>query len=155
VVRQQPSRSPVKTPCIGICSTTSFGDSICRGCKRFSTEVIDWNSYDNNEKWAVLQRLSKLIVQIMEPRFVIHSADELKRGLKAQGVPIHPDLPPYCWLHNLLKKRHRQIEDLSQFGAAIRSEHADVLLPDLWEQADTELLALCEAHRLRYFPALV
>ncbi|MBU2098945.1 MAG: DUF1289 domain-containing protein, partial [Gammaproteobacteria bacterium] len=26
-----------KTPCIGICSTTSVGDKICRGCKRFST----------------------------------------------------------------------------------------------------------------------
>ncbi len=155
VVHQQPENSPVKTPCIGICSTTSFGDSICRGCKRFSTEVIDWNSYSNDEKRAVLQRISKLVVQIMEPRFAIHSVDELRRGMKAQGVPVNPDLPPYCWLHNLLKKRHRQIDDLTRFGASIRSDDADVLLRDLWEQADAELLALCDAHRLRYFPALV
>ena len=37
--------SQVKTPCIGICSTTSLGDKICRGCKRFNFEVIRWNSY--------------------------------------------------------------------------------------------------------------
>jgi len=146
---------PVKTPCIGICSTTSVGDSICRGCKRFSVEVIDWNSYSNTEKTAVLQRINKLVVQIMEPRFAIHSTSLLQRGMKEQGVPIHPDLSPYCWLHNLLKKRHREIDDLTQFGASIRSEHADYLLPDLWEQADTELLELTEAHRVRYFSALV
>ncbi|MDO7671884.1 MAG: DUF1289 domain-containing protein, partial [OM182 bacterium] len=29
-------RAPVKTPCIGICSTTSVGDWVCRGCKRYS-----------------------------------------------------------------------------------------------------------------------
>ncbi|MEC7008614.1 MAG: DUF1289 domain-containing protein, partial [Pseudomonadota bacterium] len=33
---------PIKTPCIGVCST-GIGDSVCRGCKRFSHEVIHWN----------------------------------------------------------------------------------------------------------------
>ena len=41
--------SPVKTPCIGVCST-GIGDSVCRGCKRFSHEVIDWNSYSQEQK---------------------------------------------------------------------------------------------------------
>lgn len=144
----------VKTPCIGICSTTSVGDSICRGCKRFSVEVIDWNSYSNTEKSAVLQRINKLVVQIMEARFVIHSTDALRRGMKEQGVPCHPDLSPYCWLHNLLKKRHLQIDSLSPFGASAREEFASVPVRELWEQADAELLLLCEAHRLRYFPLI-
>ena len=30
----------VRTPCIGVCSTTSLGDRICRGCKRSNVEVI-------------------------------------------------------------------------------------------------------------------
>ncbi|MEO1955257.1 MAG: DUF1289 domain-containing protein, partial [Gammaproteobacteria bacterium] len=37
----------VKTPCIGVCSTV-FGDEVCRGCKRFQNEVIEWNSYNNS-----------------------------------------------------------------------------------------------------------
>ncbi len=142
----------VKTPCIGICSTTSVGDSICRGCKRFSTEVIDWNGYRHREKRAVLQRIDKLVIQIMEPRFVIESLDDLQQGMRASGVPVHPELSPYCWLHNLLKKRHRQVRALEDFGARCRSAYADQPLEVIWEQADRELLQLCEAHRQRYFP---
>ena len=143
----------VKTPCIGICSTTSFGDSICRGCKRFSSEVIEWNAYGQPEKRAVLQRIEKLVVQIMEPRFVIDSLDALRQGMRANGVPVHPELSPYCWLHNLLKKRHRQIRSLEEVGARCRGAYADQSLDVLWEQVDRELLQLCEAHRQRYFPA--
>ena len=39
----------LKTPCIGVCSTV-FGDDVCRGCKRFQHEVIQWNSYSDPEK---------------------------------------------------------------------------------------------------------
>ena len=52
-----------KTPCIGICSTTSLGDNVCRGCRRYSFEVIKWNSYDPQEKTAVLTRIERLIGQ--------------------------------------------------------------------------------------------
>ena len=41
-----------RTPCVGICSTT-YGDEVCRGCKRFYFEVINWNKYDENEKDAM------------------------------------------------------------------------------------------------------
>ncbi|MGM0632352.1 MAG: DUF1289 domain-containing protein, partial [Pseudomonadota bacterium] len=81
-----PSGAPVKTPCIGICSTTSLGDSLCRGCKRFAFEVIDWNGYSPAEKRAVLLRIDKLVRQIMEPRFVILSREQLQQGMRQQGV---------------------------------------------------------------------
>jgi len=31
------------TPCIGICSATQWGDAICRGCGRTTTEIRDWS----------------------------------------------------------------------------------------------------------------
>ncbi|WP_317135104.1 DUF1289 domain-containing protein [Piscirickettsia litoralis] len=37
------------TPCVGLCSTV-YGDDVCRGCKRFYHEIIDWNQYDINQK---------------------------------------------------------------------------------------------------------
>lgn len=39
-----------KTPCIGECTATAFGDEICRGCGRTFEEVRDWNTYDDATK---------------------------------------------------------------------------------------------------------
>ncbi|MCA4075779.1 DUF1289 domain-containing protein, partial [Pseudomonas kurunegalensis] len=35
------SNKSIKTPCVGLCSTV-YGDTVCRGCKRFHHEVINW-----------------------------------------------------------------------------------------------------------------
>ena len=48
-----------RTPCIGVCSTT-YGDLVCRGCKRFSHEVVEWNGYDSDQQKRVWSRLSQL-----------------------------------------------------------------------------------------------
>ena len=69
------ARAPVKTPCISICSTTSVGDWVCRGCKRYSTEVIGWISFGEEEKAAVMRRIEKLNKQILEEKFAIDSED--------------------------------------------------------------------------------
>ena len=98
-----------KTPCIGICSTTSLGDLVCRGCKRYGFEVINWNGYDAEAKQAVLSRIEKFTVQILSARFQVLSETALKRGLEQYSIPFNPALSPYCWLHNLLKKRRGQI----------------------------------------------
>jgi uncharacterized protein len=143
-----------KTPCIGICSTTSVGDKICRGCKRFSAEVIDWNAYADSEKRAVLERLCRLIEPIMDTRFIIRSQSELAAGLKRQAVPYNEDLPPTTWLHNLLKKRHRALTDLGSFGVEVRPDWQHLTLAELAEDVDNQLLVLCEAHLMRYFPEI-
>ncbi|ALO46532.1 DUF1289 domain-containing protein [Pseudohongiella spirulinae] len=145
---------PVRTPCIGICSTTSVGDAICRGCKRFAFEVIEWNSFDDQEKQAVVDRLEQLIRPIVETRFIIRSADTLASGLRRQGVPFNPALSPTSWLHNLLKKRHQVIRDLSEFGVEVRPDFSHLSLAELAEDMDVQLLRLCQAHQLRYFPEL-
>ena len=62
-----------RTPCVGICSTT-YGDDVCRGCKRFAQEIINWNSFSPDEREAVWQRLEKLKTQIMKSRIKILEA---------------------------------------------------------------------------------
>jgi len=37
-------------PCIGVCSTTQWGDDRCKGCGRTATEVKDWGTYSTVEK---------------------------------------------------------------------------------------------------------
>ncbi len=72
----------LKTPCIGICSTTSFGDKICRGCKRFSFEVVNWNSYSEEEKLAVFSRIDLLTEQIIRNKFRIVSIEKLQNVMQ-------------------------------------------------------------------------
>ena len=46
------------TPCLGICTTT-FGDEVCKGCKRFSQEIISWPKYSENEREIINGRLEQ------------------------------------------------------------------------------------------------
>ncbi|MFU8814811.1 MAG: DUF1289 domain-containing protein [Pseudomonadales bacterium] len=48
-----------RTPCVGACSTT-YGDLVCRGCKRFSHEIVGWNGFDGEQRRMVWERLLSL-----------------------------------------------------------------------------------------------
>ena len=48
-----------RTPCVGICSTT-YGDLVCRGCKRFAHEIVQWNGYESDQKEMIWQRLNSI-----------------------------------------------------------------------------------------------
>lgn len=45
------------SPCIGICSSTNLGDEICMGCGRTAEEVIEWNTYTDEQRIAINLRL--------------------------------------------------------------------------------------------------
>ena len=54
-----------RSPCIGICSTSSGFDTVCRGCHRTSDEILRWNvSMSEAEKAHIKKRLDarKIIV---------------------------------------------------------------------------------------------
>jgi predicted Fe-S protein YdhL (DUF1289 family) len=141
-----------RTPCIGVCSTTSLGDSICRGCQRYSFEVIQWNSYVNQEKEAVLRRIDALTTQILQNKFVITDKERLLSQLQSLKLPLNPALSPYCWLQMLLKRLPLQSVDLSEFGVAVAGPWQGQSLQSLADLMDEELLVLGEAHHARYFP---
>lgn len=143
----------MKTPCIGICSTTSLGDRVCRGCKRYGFEVINWNAYAEQEKAAVLKRIEKLVCQILQGKLRIFSVPNLKLGLEQNRIPFDPELSPYCWLHNLLNKGKRESIVLQEFGSYVLPDYTHLTLPQLCEQIDEELLLLSDAHFQRYYAA--
>jgi predicted Fe-S protein YdhL (DUF1289 family) len=141
----------IKTPCIGICSTTSLGDKICRGCKRFGFEVINWNRYSEDEKRAVLRRIDQLTTQIMSERFRIFSVARLQQALEDYRFFYDQEISPYCWLHNLLQKRLYRIDSLQDIGAELTPAYTGVDLRDLILEINQELLTLSQAHFDRYF----
>jgi uncharacterized protein len=140
-----------KTPCIGICSTTSFGDKICRGCKRFAYEVINWNSFSESEKSAVMDRVEHLTNQIMEDKFRIVSVQKLEQVMCDFRFFYDPNLSAYCWLHNLLQKHSHRISDLDMLGVELTTQYADKDIRDVLALINDELIVLSEAHFERYF----
>ena len=50
------AKTMTDSPCLGICST-SLGDEVCVGCGRTFDEVRLWNTYSDEEKAAINQRL--------------------------------------------------------------------------------------------------
>lgn len=49
----------IRSPCIGVCSTTALGDDICVGCRRTAEEVRDWNTYKSDQKLKINNRLKR------------------------------------------------------------------------------------------------
>ncbi|MDR0780415.1 MAG: DUF1289 domain-containing protein [Pseudomonadales bacterium] len=142
---------PVKTPCIGICSTTSLGDRICRGCKRFAFEVIHWNSYNEEQKRAVQARINQFTSQLMADKFQIHSVQSLMNVLDDFRVFYDPDLSPYFWLHQLLQKYSHRLPSLEEAGVSLQPAYRGRDLRDLLLLINEQLQALSEAHYERYF----
>lgn len=139
----------VRTPCIGVCST-GIGDSVCRGCKRFSHEVIHWNGYSEAEKRIVDARLAEFLALCMRNRFEVIDAGLLRWQLEVQQVRHNPDHDDYCCLFALLKAGAGQIKDPTKFGFRARVPLADTSLLALREQVDREFYELSVAHYERY-----
>lgn len=134
----------VPTPCVGICSTT-YGDTVCRGCRRYLHEVIEWNRLNDTEKRLIWQRLDGLLQQVMPRYFEILNADLLRRELLARRIPLREDASAWTWLQQLLKQMARQLSDLSNFGVR-RVDTSGLDLYALREQINSELHLLASAY---------
>ncbi len=142
----------VKTPCIGVCST-GIGDRVCRGCKRFAHEVIHWNSYNNEEKLIIEQRLSLFLSQCTRNKLQVIDASLLRTQLESQQIafPEHRDV--YCWAYCLLKAGGSQIDDPAEYGLMIDAEYRDFRLDKLRIIIDEEFFTLSDAYYERYLSA--
>ena len=104
-----------RTPCVGICSTT-YGDEVCRGCKRFYFEVINWNKYDEDEKDSIWTRLESLKTQIIYSKIKKINSRKLSTKIDELDLKIKTDLNEYCQIFDLIKLVSESFEDLSDFG---------------------------------------
>ena len=139
----------VKTPCIGVCST-GIGDSVCRGCKRFSHEVIDWNAYTAAQKRAVDGRLSGFLSQCVSNKLRVVDEALLKWQLTVQQVRFVEHHDAYCWVFSLLKAGAGQIDNPADYGFEVDLRHREQSLVELRELIDHEFYILSVAHYERY-----
>lgn len=140
----------VKTPCIGVCST-GIGDSVCRGCKRYAHEVINWNGYSLDQRRVIDRRLSEFLARIVESKLEVVDQKLLRSQLDAQQLKYSAYKSPYIWAYELLRAGASQIEQPRQFGFNLHREFRQIPLVQLRRDIDEEFYILSEAHYQRYF----
>lgn len=111
-----------RTPCVGICSTT-YGDLVCRGCKRFAHEIVEWNGYDEVQQDAVRERLQRLRDEVLA--LVLHCENEelLQAAIADAGLT---DLEPMEQRYQLLRFMVRRGHDLASAGLAMAEATASM-----------------------------
>ena len=137
-----------RTPCVGICSTT-YGDDVCRGCKRFSFEVINWNSFKPEERESVWKRLEKLKSQIMASRLKVFDPIKLEESIKHFQLKIKDDLNDLSKAFELIKQVSESFSNLDEFGIDVFEKNKS--LTSLKEEIEKELYTLSKAHYEKYF----
>jgi predicted Fe-S protein YdhL (DUF1289 family) len=135
------------TPCLGICSTT-YGDDVCKGCKRFVHEIINWPKYSMDERAVINDRLEKFKIIILKDRFKIQDRDLFSFKLKENAINYNNSLDPLTWIFDLFRASGSQELDLAQFGISQLQNFNPKTIKD---ELNKELLELSEAHHQRYF----
>lgn len=135
----------VRTPCIGVCSTT-FGDTVCRGCKRFLHEIVSWNGYAEAEKQIVWQRLDRLLRVTVSNYFRVLDSEQLRRQLDFQNIRYQLELSPEGWVPGLLKAAGGKPLTWEDYGLAALPDAAGHSPQALYELINDELYALAQAH---------
>ena len=123
-----------RTPCVGICSTT-YGDLVCRGCKRFAHEIVQWNAYDDLQQEAVRERLQRVRDEVLSLLLVCHDEALLQNALSDAGLQ---DLDLMEAQYQLLRFMVRREQPLASVGLALAAE-AQALATPLPAQADKVL----------------
>lgn len=128
------------TPCAGRCSTV-FGDSVCRGCRRFNHEVIRWNAYTPEQHSAVWHRLDAQLDQILVPLLPLADLRHVEGFVLSKRVRLRPDATRGRKLYHALKlcEKNRHFTDESGLGI-----HYKQVRP-LWDEFEHRILALATA----------
>lgn len=135
----------VRTPCIGVCSTT-FGDTVCRGCKRFLHEIVNWNGYTEGEKQIVWQRLDRLLRLTMGNYFRVTDPVRLRQQLEFQNIRFQLELSPEGWVPSLLKAAGHKPLNWPDYGLEALPDVAGHTPKALYLRINEELHALAQAH---------
>lgn len=139
----------VRTPCIGVCST-GIGDNVCRGCKRFAHEVIDWNAYSEEQRRIIAERREGYLANAVRSQLEIIDRDLLLSQLRHQQIRFNQDENPYCWVFELLRAGASQIKDLAAFGLAPTRAARGASLVEVRRRIDEDFYALSVAYYLRF-----
>ena len=138
------------TPCIGICSTT-FGDDVCKGCKRFSHEITNWGKFSTDERAVVNSRLEQFKITILEEKFTISDSELFESKMNEFSINFNSSLEPITWIFDLLRASSNKDLNVNDFGVEILPAFSDLSVVELRDLINQEMLQLSEAHYYKFF----
>ena len=143
-----PARPLRRTPCVGVCSTT-YGDLVCRGCKRYAHEIVGWNGYSDDQRERVWTRLNALLTDSV--RAHVEVVDEGKLRAVATRLKLHnaAGLPAEVLAFRTLRTRSVPLEALG-----LHPRHAGHYSIDAARAIDTEFYVRSRAHYEASFKTL-
>ena len=139
-----------RTPCVGICSTT-YGDLVCRGCKRFAHEIVQWNSYAPQQQERVWQRLGELRDAVVLHHLQI--SDEVLFSEACTSYDIEPSSKSAA-IYHLLGVLVKQPTALTSVGLQLNPQvqpAAATAALDVLQAIDAEIYTRSVAHYERNF----
>lgn len=142
--------SKVRTPCIGICST-GIGDSVCRGCKRFAHEVIDWNGYSVEEQGVILDRIEMHLAQVVGIHLRVVDVALLRASLAGNSIPQGAESSPQRCAYEAIRAFGGSVSSLSAIGCEPTPEWRERPLEDMKKSLEEHFYQLSCAHYERYF----
>ena len=133
-------RIPSLTPCAGRCSTV-FGDAVCRGCRRFNHEVIQWNTYSADEKQSIWKRLDAQLDQILVPMLPLANLQHIEGFIHSKRVRIFETASKGRKLYHALKicEKNKHLALESGLGIDVHQ------VKPLWTEFERRVLALANA----------
>lgn len=143
--RRRPMR---RTPCVGICSTT-YGDLVCRGCKRFAHEIVGWNGYREEQRELVWARLNGLLADSVRTVLVVVDEDRLRRVASELMITDATVMPAEILAFQVLRVRPLPLDEVG-----LQARRADAPTRDVARQVDTEFYARSRAHYEASFKTL-
>lgn len=133
-------RIPSLTPCAGRCSTV-FGDAVCRGCRRFNHEVIQWNTYTAEERLSIWKRLDVQLDQILVPMLPLADIVHVEGFIHSKHIRVYDTATKGRKLYHALKicEKNKHLAEHSGLGI-----EANQVKP-LWDEFERRVLALANA----------
>ena len=133
-------RIPSLTPCAGRCSTV-FGDAVCRGCRRFNHEVIQWNTYNEEQRLSIWKRLDQQLDQILVPMLPHAQLSEVEKFIESKRIRVLENASKGRKLYHALKICEKNKHLAEQSGLGILAPH----VKPIWTEFERRVLALANA----------
>ncbi|RQL66364.1 hypothetical protein BJI62_16130 [Acinetobacter pittii] len=128
------------TPCAGRCSTV-FGDQVCRGCRRFNHEVIQWNTYTAEQRLAVWKRLDDQLNQILIPMLPHADLQHVEGFILSKRVRLMEGASQGRKLYHALKICEKNKHLAHESGLGI----SETQVKTIWVEFERRVLALAKA----------
>jgi len=133
---------------VGICSTT-YGDLVCRGCKRFAHEIVQWNGYDETQQQRIWSRLNQLRDEVVAQQVKIIDQPRFRALVEQAGLQ---NASSEEQIYEMLRRLVAESKPLSKAGlVGVGSEQLSIVA---LRAIDAEIFTRSQAHYERNFKVL-